>query len=387
VGAGVLHVSAEHPAHHGRGVIAAAALGTLIVGAALLAAWAPLPEASVAWWHTRIYLPSQSFLTGVSNQASFALLDAVMLVAVVWLVAFWGRRLLHPPPGRRARALAGAVATTTVLAACTYLVFLGVWGLNYRRPPLGRTIDHDAGRVDRGAVERIAERAVAELNGLHLAAHAAGWPDAALLPSDLAAAFAEAQQRLGTTRLARPGRPKTTWLGAYFVRAAVAGMIDPFFLEVMITPDALPFERPAILAHEWAHLAGFASEAEASFVGWLTCMQGDASLRYSGWFELYPRTLAGLPAEVRKRLNDDLEDGPRADYAQVATRLARASPMLTRAAWSGYDRFLKANRMPDGVAGYDAVAGLVAGTSFVEEWRPRLRDPGRVDPSEPGRRP
>ena len=34
-------------------------------------------------------------------------------------------------------------------------------------------------------------------------------------------------------------------------------------------PDLLPFERPFVLAHEWAHLAGHADEAEASAVaGW-----------------------------------------------------------------------------------------------------------------------
>jgi hypothetical protein len=38
-------------------------------------------------------------------------------------------------------------------------------------------------------------------------------------------------------------------------------------------PDLLPFEKPFVAAHEWAHLAGYADESEASFVGWLTCVR------------------------------------------------------------------------------------------------------------------
>ena len=54
-------------------------------------------------------------------------------------------------------------------------------------------------------------------------------------------------------------------------------MINPFGLEVLVNPDLLPFERPFVAAHEWAHLAGYADESEASFVGWLTCMRADAA--------------------------------------------------------------------------------------------------------------
>ena len=66
-----------------------------------------------------------------------------------------------------------------------------------------------------------------------------------------------------------PGRLKRTLFGPYFRWTGVDGMVDPFGLEVLVNPDLLPWERPFVAAHEWAHLAGFADEAEASFVGWL----------------------------------------------------------------------------------------------------------------------
>ena len=74
-----------------------------------------------------------------------------------------------------------------------------------------------------------------------------------------------------------PGRPEATLLGGYFHQAAIAGMTDPFFLETLIAPDLLDVERPFVIAHEWAHLAGYADESEANFVAWLTCRRGDAA--------------------------------------------------------------------------------------------------------------
>ena len=62
------------------------------------------------------------------------------------------------------------------------------------------------------------------------------------------------------------GRPKPTLLGGYFHKASIAGMTDPFFLETLLAPDLLDVERPFVIAHEWAHLAGYADESEANFV-------------------------------------------------------------------------------------------------------------------------
>jgi hypothetical protein len=39
-------------------------------------------------------------------------------------------------------------------------------------------------------------------------------------------------------------------------------------------------------------------------------------------------------------------------------------------AWGLYDRFLKANRVPEGVASYSGVVTLVLGTRFSPDWIP-----------------
>ena len=93
------------------------------------------------------------------------------------------------------------------------------------------------------------------------------------------AAFSATMRALGHTAAVEPGRLKSSLAGPYFRWAGVDGMISPFTLEVLGNPDLLPFERAFVAAHEWGHLAGFGDEAEASFIGWVTCMHGDAPMQ------------------------------------------------------------------------------------------------------------
>ena len=117
-----------------------------------------------------------------------------------------------------------------------------------------------------------------------------------------------------------------------------------------------------MLAHEWAHLAGYADESEANFVAWLTCARGDALARYSGWLALYAHLSDALPREDRRALADGSRAGPREDLLAINARLLRSAPVVRRAAREVYDSYLKANRVEKGIESYDAVVRLMLGT-------------------------
>jgi hypothetical protein len=142
-------------------------------------------------------------------------------------------------------------------------------------------------------------------------------------------------------------------------------MTDPFFLETLVASDLLPFERPFVIAHEWSHLAGFADEGEANFVGWLTCLRGAAPVQYSGWLSLYAELVGGLSRSARADVAARLEPGPRKDLRALADRLTRnVNPTVSAAGWRVYDQYLKANRVEDGSASYARVVRLALGTEL-----------------------
>jgi hypothetical protein len=337
----------------------------LILIAAILAALVPLPSSVIErWYSTALYPRIQAIVTPLTNRVPFALLDAAVAILIAILVAWLAARIRRE--GWR-RALVHFTGAVIVWAAVLYLVFLGLWGLNYRRIPLERKLDYERSRVTRAGVIDLANRSVGLANAEYAPAHAASFNH-----GTLAAAFASAERALGARRVAVTGVAKRSALSLYFRRAAIDGMTDPIFLEIIVNPDVLPIERPFVLAHEWAHLAGYASESEANFIAWLTCARGDALARYSGALVAYSHAVSALPRSDRAGVAR-LDEGPLADLRAIAARYERSSPAVRRAANEVYDKYLKANRVEEGIASYDAVLGLIVGTRFGPEGNPTLR--------------
>lgn len=334
----------------------------LLLAAGLLAA-VPIPAAVVERFYSNLAYPLlQSRLTTLSNRTPFALFDGlIIVVTVLWLLLLSAD--LKSRRGAPYRWVAWrAVGRTATLAAALYIVFVATWGLHYRRQSLPATLRFDRERVTPSARAELAASAVAELNRLYR-------PDrepviGPTVDQSLVRAFDEAQRQLGASRLATPGRPKRSLLlDWYFRRAGVDGMTDPYFLETMVLTDVLPVEQPMIVAHEWAHLAGYADEGEANFVGWLICLQGSSGARYSGWLFLYAEAARGLLGPEQHAVATQLEPGPRADLSAIRDRFVRSvNPTIATAGWGVYDRYLKLNRVKGGTESYGQVVRLVLGT-------------------------
>ena len=346
----------------------------LIVVAAIFAL-APLPRQVVERTYSRgVYPVVQPALTGLSNRTAFAWFDALVLVTATAVFVLWTARL-RQRQGGIAKTLAMLVVETAAIAAVLYLWFLGAWGLNYQRQPLREQLDFREDRITQTALRELASRTVDALNALHADAHAAGWVELTSTPAVLAPAFVRAQRDLALPWTAYAGRPKHTLFNFYFTRVSIDGMTGPFFLETMANDTLLPFERAATIAHEWSHLAGYADESEANFVGWLVCMRGNASTQYSGWLSLYGTVAAALPRSDRDHIVRQLGEGPKADLRAISERVRRyAVPAASRAGYAVYDRFLKANRVEAGVRSYGEVLRLLLGTRFNEDGAPALRD-------------
>jgi hypothetical protein len=337
-----------------------------IVAFAVLAALAPVPAVVVERVYSRGMYPRwQAWITSASNAVPIPLFDVFVIAAIAtWLVL-----TILDIRRNRWRGWSGTairlIMRTAMGLAIVYVFFLASWGLNYRRVPLVAKVDYDSGRVSTQGVRSLAEQTASRLNGLYAAAQGAGWPDASRIDAALAAALADAERELGAVRMAVPGRPKRTLLDWYFRKALVDGMTDPFFLETLVVSDLLPFERPFVTAHEWAHLAGYTNEGEANFVGWLSCMRGNAAHQYSGWLFLYGEAAGTLPRADRAELAKRLDPGPLADLRAASARATRnLNPRVSAAGWRVYNEYLKANRVESGTASYAEVVRLILGTKF-----------------------
>jgi hypothetical protein len=338
-------------------------------------AFLPLPPALVERiYSANLYLRLQALLTPVSNRVPFALFDGLLvLVPVAWLLALAVD--IRRVRGGAMRVAARLLLRTLVWGSALYLVFLAVWGLNYRRTRLVDKLEFDLKGVSAAAAVSAGATSVAALNALSDPARGLAEAETDPTTRPLAIAFDRVQGELGSSRRAVAGRPKATLLAPYFRRAGVAGMTDPFFLETLVASDLLPIERPFVIAHEWAHLAGFADESEANFVGWLTCLRGSADDQYSGWLFLYGELALAVGVRDRAQLAARLAPGPRADLQAIARRVQQqVSPTISAAGWRANDLYLKANRVESGAASYAEVVRLVLGVKFGPDWTPRLTE-------------
>ena len=332
-----------------------------VIGAAVVLAVVPLPADWVeSVYSNGAYPMLQSVLTSWSNTSTVAWFDLFLAaVGIAWVALAWRdlRRRRWP------LALGRVVLRTVTFASTLSLLFVATWGLNYQRVPLEEKLEIDYRAATPDATEALARTAVRELNRLHPLPRPdmPSWP--ALPEPALAQAFGAAQRELGSTTVLVPARPKWTVLDAYFRAASVDGMTDPFFLETLTLSRLFPMERPMVIAHEWAHLAGYADEGEASFVGWLACTNGDAAAQYSAWLFLYSEAAVGLEAPARQRVSAALAAGPRADLTSIGDRIrSDVSPFVSAMGWGVYDQYLKANGVERGRQSYTDVVRLVLGT-------------------------
>jgi len=352
--------------------VVARVIQSVIVLSALAAALLPIgSEAIERGYSTSIYPRVQAVVTPASNLVPFALFDVLTVAAVVALILAVTFAASRARQERRLRPLVALGFSIATSAAIVYLLFLAVWGLNYRRVPMEERLVLSRGAPSTDQVVTLGFEAIRRMNGLYAEAHRVGWEPDPRYDRTLVGAYAIVQRTLGGAALAVPGRLKSTIYGPYFRWTTVDGMVDPFLLEVLANPDLLPFERTFVAAHEWAHLAGFADEAEANFVAWLTCIRAGVPAQYSGWLSLYWQIGGEVGVDDRRRLWDAVAEGPRRDIQAISDRLQRGQlPFLQRASWRVYDKYLRANRVEEGIRSYGKVITLILRARFDEGWVP-----------------
>ena len=321
-----------------------------------------------------VYPAVQGVVTPVTNLVPFALFDVLTLVGAAALLMVIVRAIRQVRRERRVAPIGVALLRVATAVAVVYLVFLFLWGFNYRRLPMIERLEMTAANAGTEAVMTLGFEAAEQMNLLHGDAHRTGWAEDPRDDSTLLDAFRKVQAHLSDAPPAVPGRLKGSLYGTYFRWTGVDGMVNPWALEVLANPDLLPFERAFVAAHEWAHLAGFADESEANFVGWLTCIRAGVAAQYSAWLYLYWQVSGEVSAPDRMKLREALGEGPQADVDAIVERLRRGQlPLLRSASWMVYDQYLRANRVEEGIRSYGEVVTLILRARFDEGWTPVRR--------------
>src|SRR5262245_49501236 len=209
-----------------------------VVGLAAVLALTPLPPTLIeTWFSTGLYPAIQGVLTPVSNLVPFAILDLLIVGALIAVIVALVRAVRSARRDHHLWPIVRVCRRLIVAAAVAYLVFLGLWGFNYRRLPMAQRLVVASSPPSGEAVVDLGLLAARQINTLYAEAHRPGSSNDEWRNNELRRAFSEVQRMLTDAPLARPGRLKWSLLGPYFRWTSVDGMVDPFALEVLANPD------------------------------------------------------------------------------------------------------------------------------------------------------
>ncbi|MGH7728675.1 MAG: DUF3810 family protein, partial [Vulcanimicrobiaceae bacterium] len=227
------------------------------------------------------------------------------------------------------------------------------------RIPLAQKIPIDERRVTPQALDALATRAAAALDSLAPGAHAES-PALGPLQRRLVPSFEAVIARLGDRARFAPPRVKPTIFALFFGLSGTSGFTDPWTHEINLDPGATAVERPALYAHEWGHLSGFADETEANYISVLACTRShDPLLEYSGWLLVwFNLPQSAHPARALSPLAD-------ADVGEIVRRyLARRNPLIERIQRLAYGAYLQRNGVATGYASYSLFVRWLLGARY-----------------------
>lgn len=140
-----------------------------------------------------------------------------------------------------------------------------------------------------------------------------------------------------------------------------AGVISPFTLEAHVDGGVTDTTKVSVGAHELAHVAGFAGEADTYLVSTLAGLKAeDGFARYSIALGMFDRASAQLPPETRQALIDALPAAAQEDYWAIQDAKRRYyRPALAQPLSGVYDTYLRSQGVSAGVSDYGRVIKLL----------------------------
>jgi Protein of unknown function (DUF3810) len=327
------------------------------VGVALLLA-------ALAWWtlarpssqvieerYSRGLYPSiASVLVPITNSVPFSI-SALLLVVIpiLWLV--WTISSL------RKRHFLKWLWRTLLSAAILYALFVLNWGANYQR----ESTETQLGLATESFTETELQTLVNTLSSV-IQENVNAERNVAKARASLRASLIGTVETITGVQPTLPPWVKSLPAGTLILLGNASGVISPFTLEPHVDGALPDVYSLAVGAHELAHIAGYAGEADADFISALAGLNADdAFAKYAVALRLWSDAVAQLPSEQRSQAMRDLPQLARDDLeaSYEPFRRYRLPSWLQAVQSSLYDRYLTSQGVEAGIKDYSRIVTLL----------------------------
>lgn len=321
-------------------------------------------------WYSNGFYPQVSRLQRLLfGWVPFSVGDLLYLAAAIWLI--YGlvrliRRLIRREADRA--WLLMTLRKTLFVCLLVYVLFNGLWGLNYNRLDIAEQLQLDVRpystaeltRLLQGVSDRLAALDKARLDDREELRH-----HSVLFGK----AIDDCRRRGDENPIFSYAHPSIkaslfSYLGDYI---GFLGYYNPFTGEAQVNTTVPVFTQPFTACHEIAHQMGYAKENEANLMGYLTIRGwGEASpaFEYSADFEIYSyaaRELYLRDSTLYKPFRAQQQPGLKQDFRELQAFNRRYENPISPFIWKAYGHYLRANRQPQGIRTYSEVlAWLIA---------------------------
>lgn len=314
------------------------------------------------WWIEQL-----SRLSALFRFSIFELLIYIAIVVFVAALIFYSIKLIQNHKKWGSLILQYLL---NLLAAFSigYCIFILFWGLNYDRPSLEADFSLASEGHDPEELIALYEQLIQQVNEARLntreneqgifIANGSYHDIFKRAPIGYEHAAQTYPVLSGTYGLAKP--ILTSKLMNY---TNITGIYSPFTAEANVNVAVPDSTLLFTTMHEMAHQRGYASENEANFIAFLTCIHHpDPDFIYAGYLSALKYTnvaLAKVDSESLIELNAQLSDGVRRDMRYLNQFWAQYEGKVEETFNSMNQTYLTLNGIKDGVRSYGRVVDLL----------------------------
>lgn len=263
----------------------------------------------------------------------------------------------------------------TAFLSILYFLFHLLWGLNYYRPPLHKslTLKHTYTTEE---LFKVTENFIHKANELHLKVATNDTLNAVIPYSKkqifekTAVSYINLQQQFPSLIYVPKSIKHSLW-SVPLTYAGYSGYLNPFTNEAQVNYLIPKFYAPFVSCHEAAHQIGYAAENETNFIGFLACTaSNDIFFNYAGATFAVRYCLNELHKRDKNKydyLLQKLNIGILKDYQKSKDFWdSYQSPIESFFKYS-YDLFLKSNSQQKGIKSYSYVVALLVNYQLQEK--------------------
>ncbi|MGY3055321.1 hypothetical protein ACVWYG_003536 [Pedobacter sp. UYEF25] len=314
------------------------------------------------YYSTGAYLYISSVLRFVSSIFPFAIGDLVYAF-LIFFVLYQVSRFFLKAKRKSIRRVDRVNIPIKILnfALALYIVFKLVWGLNYSRISISKTLGIGDDKYNIKELVLLGNYFVQQSN-LQKAALDSSKKGTPLSIDELAKKSAAAYQFMSTKNKAfyypQPCLKKVLLPWAVS-KSGIEGYYAPLTGEANLNFNLPEFAKPYVSCHEIAHQLGIAYEDEANLLGYLSAINSkDTHYKYSANYEMLRYVLIEIAMkspEDYKLLHDKLSPAVLADFKTEKEFWAKYNGAMFGYLDAAFDGFLKINNQVKGTDSYQDI--------------------------------